>query len=114
MKGFTRETRVECHIGQAPSNSIEQSIKQPLVYRYTPGHDVGMSQGLTPNPTPYCSVPSREASGPIFTVFGMTRPGIEPTTYRSQGGHCTHRPLSLFVVEMDRNDVGYKQVLATF
>lgn len=31
--------------------------------------------------------------GTIFTVFGMTQPGIESTTYQSQGGHCTTRPL---------------------
>lgn len=30
----------------------------------------------------------------LFRVFGMTRPGIEPTTYHSQGRHSITRPLS--------------------
>ena len=32
--------------------------------------------------------------GPIFIVFGKTRPGFEPQTFQSQGGHSTTRPLS--------------------
>ena len=33
--------------------------------------------------TPKCCVLSREAAITIFNVFGSTRPGIEPTTFRS-------------------------------
>ena len=31
-----------------------------------------------PQSNPWCWAPSREELGPIFIVFGMTRPGIEP------------------------------------
>lgn len=36
-------------------------------------------------------------NGTIFTVFGLTRPGIKPTTSQSQGRHPTTRPLSWLV-----------------
>lgn len=45
---------------------------------------------LTPRFQP--RVTSREAIGTIFSVFGMTQLGTEPTTCQSQGGHCTIRP----------------------
>ncbi len=35
----------------------------------------------------------REALSIIFKVFGMTRPGFEPTTFRHSGEHSTSRPL---------------------
>ena len=39
-----------------------------------------------------CWVLSKEASSTIFEVFGITRPGIEPTTSRTPGEHSTTRP----------------------
>ena len=39
-----------------------------------------------------CQALSKEASSTIFKVFGMTRPGIEPTTSRTPGEHSTTRP----------------------
>ena len=49
------------------------------------------SRAAPSNPYPNSCVPSREA---IFTilmkVFGMTRQGREPTTYRMRGGHAYH------------------------
>ena len=33
-------------------------------------------------------LPCREAVCPIFMVFGLTRPGREPITYRVRGGHA--------------------------
>lgn len=38
-------------------------------------------------------VPSREAMGNVLTVFGITWPGIEPTTFPVSGQHSTTRPL---------------------
>lgn len=49
-----------------------------------------------PIPTPYYWVPSNEAKGTIFTVFGTTRRGTKPTTYPSQGRNATARPLSWY------------------
>lgn len=39
-------------------------------------------------------VPSKEAIGTFFNVFGMTRLVIEPTTWQSQGGQSNTRLLS--------------------
>ena len=44
----------------------------------------------------FCLVQSREVWVPFLPVFGMTQPGIEPTTSHSQGGHSTTGPLSRF------------------
>ena len=49
------------------------------------------SRAALPNSYPNACVPSREAVCTIFMmVFGMTRPGREPTTYRMRGGHANH------------------------
>lgn len=32
----------------------------------------------------------------VELVFGMTQPGIKPTTYQSQVGHRTTRPLNWY------------------
>jgi hypothetical protein len=40
--------------------------------------------------TPYCCMHSREAANDNFTVFGLTRPGIEPTIYHTQGKYSKH------------------------
>ena len=34
--------------------------------------------------------------GPIFTVFGMTRPGIKPPSSLFQGGHSNHKTIVWF------------------
>jgi hypothetical protein len=33
---------------------------------------------------------SREATNNNFIVFGLTRPGLEPTIYRTRGEHANH------------------------
>ena len=38
----------------------------------------------------YCCVLSGEASNTNFIVFGLTRLGLEPTIYRTQGEHANH------------------------
>jgi hypothetical protein len=35
-------------------------------------------------------VPSGEATNSIFTVSGLTRPGLQPTIYHTQGEHANH------------------------
>jgi hypothetical protein len=35
-------------------------------------------------------VPSGEAANTNFKVFGLTRPGLEPTIYRTRGEHDNH------------------------
>ena len=37
-----------------------------------------------------CCMLSGEATNTNFIVFGMTRPGLEPTIYRTQGEHANH------------------------
>jgi hypothetical protein len=32
----------------------------------------------------------REATNTNFIVFGLTRPGLEPTIYRTRGKHANH------------------------
>ena len=63
-------------------------------YKYTPWTFRQYVTGPYPQSNPYRCSASREASGTIFTVFGMTRPGHEPATYRSQDERSTTRPLS--------------------
>jgi hypothetical protein len=41
-------------------------------------------------PIPYWCVLWGEATSTNFTVFGFTRPGLEPTIYRTQGEHANH------------------------
>ena len=38
--------------------------------------------------SPYCCVVSGEATNTNFIVFGLTRPGLEPTIYRTGGEHA--------------------------
>ena len=33
---------------------------------------------------------SGEATNPNFVVFGLARPGFEPTIYRTRGEHANH------------------------
>ena len=40
--------------------------------------------------TPKCCMISREAANTKYNVFGLTRPGIEPTTTRTRGEHANH------------------------
>lgn len=42
----------------------------------------------------------QRCNGTISIVFGMTRFRIEPTTYQSQSGHSTTRPLSCYFLPM--------------
>ena len=40
--------------------------------------------------SPYCCVPSGEATNTHFPVFGLTPPGLEPTIYGTRGEHANH------------------------
>ena len=40
--------------------------------------------------SPYCCVLSGEATNTNFIIFGLTRPGLEPTIYRTRGEHANH------------------------
>ena len=40
-----------------------------------------------------CRVRGLEAVGTIFLVFGMTRPGFEPTTSHMKSAHSTSEPV---------------------
>jgi hypothetical protein len=40
--------------------------------------------------SPSCCVLSREATNTIFLVFGLTRPGLEPTIYPTRDEHANH------------------------
>jgi hypothetical protein len=40
--------------------------------------------------SPQCCVLSGEATNTNFIVFGLTRPGLELTTYRIRGEHVNH------------------------
>ena len=42
---------------------------------------------------PYCCVLSGEATNTNFIVFGLTRPELEPTIYRTRGQHANHYTL---------------------
>ena len=37
---------------------------------------------------------------PIFIVSGLTRPGLEPTSYRTQSGHANHYPADAVWIRM--------------
>ena len=39
---------------------------------------------------PYSCVLSGEATNTNFIVFGLTRPGVEPTIYHTRGEHANH------------------------
>ena len=40
--------------------------------------------------SPWCCMLSGKATNFNFIVFGLTRPGIEPTIYRTRGEHANH------------------------
>ena len=40
--------------------------------------------------SPECCVLSGEATNTNFKVFGLTRPGLESTIYRTRGEHANH------------------------
>ena len=44
----------------------------------------------------YCGVLSKEVSGTLFKVFGMTRPGIEPRCSRPLANTLPTRPMSWY------------------
>lgn len=54
-----------------------------------------MPQGLAPNPTLNVECQAGRHWVPIFIVSDMTRPGIEPSTSQSQGGHSNHKDTEL-------------------
>ena len=57
--------------------------------------------------TPECCVLSGEGAYTNFNVFGLTRPGIEPTTFRTRGEHANHyttEAVSLKDHKLERRD----------
>jgi hypothetical protein len=50
---------------------------------------------------------SRKATNTNFIVFGLTRPGLEPTIYRIRGEHADHNRYCLIeVVTKTGNHIG--------
>jgi hypothetical protein len=54
--------------------------------------------------TPLCCVLSGEATNTNFIIFGLTRPGIEPTIYRIRDEHATHYTTNAVYFELRRLD----------
>ena len=78
---------------------------------------VGVTVQTEINPTPRCSLfqslmlsaTSEKATGPIFKVFGMTRPGFEP---RPPGWKADAQPIELTICQKDRLPEGQEATLA--
>ena len=45
-------------------------------------------------------IKKKKAAGPIFIVFGMTQPGIEPTTFRLESGCSTSWANPAFIMKV--------------
>jgi hypothetical protein len=59
------------------------------------------SQGLTsPNLWPQYQV-RKEATNTNFKVFGLIRPGLEPTIYRTRGQHANHYAIDAVILELN-------------
>ena len=63
---------VSIALGHASANAVTATAG---------GWSTGSSASLTV-PLLICRAPDGKAVSTIFKVFGMTRPGLEPTTYR--------------------------------
>ena len=83
-------------IGQEPISCF-RSERQLDVQVTPPGHDASMSQGLPPIQPLMLSVKQGGTGSHFYSVFGMTRPGIEPPTSQSQGGHSNHKATELVI-----------------
>ena len=63
---------------------VDMSLHSPL------GHIILIPSQPAFARSPYCRVLSGEATNTNFIVFGLTRPGLEPTIYRTRGEHANH------------------------
>jgi hypothetical protein len=68
------------------------SLKQQFACRHVAplGHIILIQSQPVFALTPECRVLSGEATNTNFIVFGLTRPGIEPTIYHTRGDHSNH------------------------
>ena len=80
----TRPTRL---IGKSSS-----WLKQPSVGRHVAplGHIILIPSQPVFSLTPCNSVISREATNSNYIVYGLIRPRLEPTIYRTRGEHAYH------------------------
>ena len=66
------------------------SLKQQFAGRHvTPLGHIILSQ-LVFAPSVQCCVLNGEAANDNFIIFGLTRPGLEPTIYRTRSEHDNH------------------------
>ena len=69
-------------------NSVNSLKQQSAVRHVDPlGHIILIPSQPVFALFPYCCVLSGEATNTNFIVFGLTRPGLEPTIYRTRGEH---------------------------
>ena len=68
------------------------SLKQQSADRHVapPEHIILIPSQPVFTPSPSCCVLSGEATQINFIVFGLTRPGLEPTIYHTRGEHANH------------------------
>ena len=57
---------------------------------------------------------SREATNTYFIVFGLTRPGLEPTIYRTRGEHANYYVTDAIVFFSDKAVWLYKYIMLNF
>ena len=50
---------------------------------------------------------SREVTNTNFIVFGLTRPGLEPTTYRTRGDHANHYATDVVKMSVEHHGLSY-------
>ena len=51
--------------------------------------------------SPQCCGLSEKVTNTNFMIFGLTRPGLEPTIYHTRGEHANHHHYTADVVQMD-------------
>ena len=68
------------------------SLKQQSAYRHVApiGHNILIPSQPVFALFPYCCVLSGEATNTNFIVFGLTRPELEPTIFRTRNEHANH------------------------
>jgi len=66
-------TSVPIALGHAPANAVKAAAG---------GWSTGSSASVAFHSILICRAPDEKAVSTIFKGFGMTQPGLEPTTYR--------------------------------
>ena len=92
------------------------SLKQPSADRHVAplGHIILIPSQPVFALTPYCYVLSGEATHTNFIVFGLTRPRLETTTYRTRDEHANHYTTdAVFVTRVTRRVPPVEQELIT-